>query len=666
MKYKRSKLRKLLQDLTNPEIDESLDDFPSVRNQFTYNQDKNLKESIILDYFEIHQEKFPELLRAVQACNPTAYKRYISESNQVENPEPKLVPNDQQTNSNLNQASDILEKEQIPPNASDNKNCDILVLAANPIGTDLLQLEEEANRIRLRLQEGEVGKNYIVKVERAVQVEELSKYLLQYEPLILHFSGHGSPNGEIILNNSQGQAQLVSPEAMAELLAVLRGRIECVVLNACFSLEKADALARQVNCVVGMSKEIGDRSAVTFAAGFYRGLGFGRGYYNAFELGRNEIKLLNLPDSAVPHFITRDISLFQQEEVKPKVTRSVSRTRSTEATLYPLPLATLYPLWFGTNRKPKNPQDLSQGFSGERARQLYYGTCEVAVPKSHKIGSTGSPFWQRLLTFTDDRLKLKQESLKILQENNFWDEIQQRLQANQPDERSALVFIHGFNVSFEEAALRAAQIGVDLQISGIMAFYSWPSLGKLTGYTADEATIEVSERYITEFLLNLAQNSGAEKIHIIAHSMGNRGLLGAMQRILAQVQARSNISFGQIFLAAPDVDPDIFQELAQAYQTLAERTTLYISAKDKALATSGIIHNYPRVGFFPPITVVDGIDTVEVSNIDLTLLGHGYFADARDLLQDMHELLIHNASPEQRFGLRKEQKNGQNYWIIGR
>ncbi|RCJ18463.1 hypothetical protein A6770_33035 [Nostoc minutum NIES-26] len=656
MKYERSKFRKLIEALTPQELNESLDDFTAVRNQFTDGQEKYLRDKIILDYFEKHQEEIDSWLEAIKNCNLTAYNKYVSELESSEISKTKLAPSDK-TNLQSNQTPNIPEKNQTH-NVSDNKKCDILVLAANPIETDRLQLEEEGNRIRQRLQEGEEGKNYIVKVERDVQVEELPKYLLQYEPLILHFGGHGSPSGEIILNNSQGQAQQVSLEVLAELLAVLRGRIECVVLNACFSLEKADALAKKVSCVVGMSKEIDDISAVTFAGGFYRALGFGRGYYSAFEVGRNEIKLLKLPDSVVPHFITRDTSILQREEVKPRATRSVKRTNSTEVTLYPL--------WFATNRKPINPQDVSQGFSRERDRQLHYGTCEVAVPKSHKIGSTGSPFWQRLLTFTDDRLKLKQESLKLFEENNFWEEIQRTLRENQPDERSALVFIHGFNVSFEDAALRAAQIGVDLQVRGIMAFYSWPSRGKLASYPADEATIEASERYIAEFLLNLAQRSGIEKIHIIAHSMGNRGLLRAMQRILAQVQEGNEISFGQIFLAAPDVDPDIFEELAQAYQNLAERTTLYISAKDRALATSGIIHDHPRVGFFPPITVVDGIDTVEVSNIDLTLLGHGYFADARDLLQDMHQLLIHNTSPEQRFALRKKQENGQNFWIIRR
>ena len=326
--------------------------------------------------------------------------------------------------------------------------------------------------------------------------------------------------------------------------------------------------------------------------------------------------------------------------------------------------ATLYPLWFGTNRKLLASQDVSKGFSGERDHQIHYGTCHVAVPKSHKIGSVGTPWWKFVLT--DDRLKLDRKSLNLLNETSFFDSIKHSLKAHPPDEHSALVFIHGFNVSFEAAALQAAQIGVDLQLRGIMAFYSWPSKGKLTGYSADEATIEASEQYIAEFLINLAQKSRVKKVHIIAHSMGNRGLLRAMQRIFAQVQATSEISFGQIFLAAPDVDPDLFRGLAAAYRQLSERTTLYVSAKDKALAASGIIHDHTRLGFFPPITVMDGIDTVEVSNIDLTLLGHGYISEARALLQDIHELLTHNTSPNDRFGLQSAQLETQKYWMIGK
>lgn len=289
MEYRRKAFRKLIRALTVAEFDESLDDFPNLREQFTRGMDNNDKVHVILNYFEKHQEEFPQLLKAIRECNPSAYQDYVSQFDKS-TPEPQPSPSD---------------------NISEDKNCDILVLAANPIGTNLLELQEEANQIRLRLQEGEVGKNYIVKVEKAARVEELSKYLLEYEPRILHFSAHGSSNGEIILHNYQGQPQPVSPEALAELLAVVQGRIECVVLNACFSLEKANAIVKQVGCVVGMSREIIDKSAVTFAAGFYRGLGFGVGYHSAFKLGCNEMKLLNLANSAVPHFISGDAPLRQ-------------------------------------------------------------------------------------------------------------------------------------------------------------------------------------------------------------------------------------------------------------------------------------------------------------------------------------------------------------------
>jgi esterase/lipase superfamily enzyme len=624
------------------------DDFPQVSAKFTSGQSKDQRVRALVE-FVVRQIEIPKLLAAIKDVNPNAYAEFVAEHG---DPLP-AVP----TSQPAPPAEVRVVQKPVQPDT-----CDVLVLAANPTGTVPLQLEEETKLIKARLAEGETGRGYVVQSVPVARAEDLSQYLLMYRPRIVHFAGHGHENGELIFANAQNQAQPISATALANLFAVIGWRVECVVLNACFSFEKADELREQVDCVIGMNDAILDGSALRFAAGFYRGIGFGLAYRRAFDLGCNEIQLLNLPDQKIPRFVSSKMEIQvaeQQRQETVEATRSGTRGGDQAAE------ATRYPLWFGTNRKPIDPNNISKGFSGERDQQLHYGTCQVTVPKSHKIGSTGSPWWQRLLSQTDDSLKLVQDSIWEWQSQAFWTNIQQALQDHDPSERMGLVFIHGFNVSFEAAALRAAQIGVDLQVPGITAFYSWPSKGRLAGYPADEASIQASEAYITEFLVNFVKHSGAEQVHLIAHSMGNRGLLRSIQRIAQQAQELSQTRFGQIFLAAPDEDPDVFRDLAIAFQKVAQRTTLYISAKDKALASSGLIHNEPRAGFSPPITIVPGVDTVEVSKIDLTLLGHGYYGDARPVLQDMHSLIRQNAEPGDRFGLNEvviEQQ--QRYWIF--
>jgi esterase/lipase superfamily enzyme len=106
--------------------------------------------------------------------------------------------------------------------------------------------------------------------------------------------------------------------------------------------------------------------------------------------------------------------------------------------------------------------------------------------------------------------------------------------------------------------------------------------------------------------------------------------------------------------------------LAKACGAVAQNTTLYVSLKDQALAGSGALHCYPRTGHVPPVTVVPGIDTIEVSEVDVSLLGHGYFAEVRDLLHDIY-VLISDGKPPPRFGLVPTQApDGKQYWRIAK
>lgn len=323
-----------------------------------------------------------------------------------------------------------------------------------------------------------------------------------------------------------------------------------------------------------------------------------------------------------------------------------------------------YVVWYATNREREDPGNVSRGYSKHRDNRVHYGRCYVVVPRSHKIGETGSPLWKRLLTGDDDRLRIN--TIEELAENEHWDTLRDHLaKVTDRNERHAVVFIHGFRVSFKDAAVRAAQIGYDLSVPA-MAMFSWPSRGTIKGYAADEASIQASEDEVGEYLSAFAAQSGASQVHVIAHSMGNRGLLRAVERTVAAAVRASGIPFGQFILAAPDVDIDVFRDLSKAYDQLCQRATLYQCDRDKAVGLSRFIHGQDRIGLSPPVTVVSGTDTVNVTNVDLSLLGHGYVAESRDVLNDMHGLIYRNAAPDDRMGLRSRLNDSeQRYWEIG-
>jgi esterase/lipase superfamily enzyme len=167
-------------------------------------------------------------------------------------------------------------------------------------------------------------------------------------------------------------------------------------------------------------------------------------------------------------------------------------------------------------------------------------------------------------------------------------------------------------------------------------------------------------------LISFAEKTHAQRVHVIAHSMGNDGLLRAMQRIVSTAARTAKRPFAHIVFAAPDVDATVFRELAKVHETLAEHATLYISSRDRALESSGLIHDAPRAGFAPPVTIVEGIDTVEVSNADLTVLGHGYCAEAEAVLYDMRELIVLNVIPERRARLSEIFRPEGKFWRISR
>jgi esterase/lipase superfamily enzyme len=330
---------------------------------------------------------------------------------------------------------------------------------------------------------------------------------------------------------------------------------------------------------------------------------------------------------------------------------------------------TCYPVWFGTNRKPLDAADLSKGFGPDFDDTMHFGKRIVRIPSDHRPGELESPLWRRLLLQVDDRITV--DPAISLTGDAFARDVKAFLGKLDPRDRNVLVYIHGFNTTFDDAARRAAQLGFDLQVPGITALYSWPSRGSVGAYFGDLASIEASEEHIASFLVRAAELAERGKVHIIAHSMGNRGLLRAMHRATTQAALRSGTRFGQIFLSAPDVDANLFRQLAVVYPQIAERTTLYVADQDKAIAALEWMTEGGRAGGAPPVIVLPGIDTVRVHGSSLFRLGHSYFAEEPEVLRDIRAQIHFKDPPAQRrarygWPVPDDAPGARGAWVIGK
>ena len=176
----------------------------------------------------------------------------------------------------------------------------LLVLAANPRSTDPLRLGEEVREIESKLRTGPGQSAFKVQSAWAVTTDELMYQLNAVQPNIIHFSGHGTEDGQIVLEDSSGQAKPLSVQAVKLVFANFSQWLQVVVLNACYSAALADALVDNVDAVVGMKSSVLDAVAITFSANFYRALGFGRTVQDAFSQAVASLALEAVGGDGVP------------------------------------------------------------------------------------------------------------------------------------------------------------------------------------------------------------------------------------------------------------------------------------------------------------------------------------------------------------------------------
>ena len=249
----------------------------------------------------IHEKRLAILERQAATYGRTAVPPHIEI--EIEELKAKIEEIDAQLGGGQSSAQEPSRK---PINGQGSK-VKILFLTANPSDTTQLRLGEEIRAIDDALRKADFREQFDLIQHHAVRVSDLSGLLLRHKPDIVHFSGHGSQDNEIILEDNNGNSFTVSQRALSGLFKTLRDNICCVVLNACYSQPQAEAIAEHIDCVIGMSDTILDTASISFATAFYQGLGYGRTIREAFDLGQTQIDLEHddLIESEKPQLIVK-------------------------------------------------------------------------------------------------------------------------------------------------------------------------------------------------------------------------------------------------------------------------------------------------------------------------------------------------------------------------
>jgi esterase/lipase superfamily enzyme len=313
-------------------------------------------------------------------------------------------------------------------------------------------------------------------------------------------------------------------------------------------------------------------------------------------------------------------------------------------------------------------------FGSDRARRLQMGEALITVPKAHVVPQVERP-WVVKIPYFDVTIYAEKEDpakhftvqeIKALTREELVAKVRARLASSVTFKDQALVFVHGYNTSFDNALYRTAQIAYDIGFDGAPFLYSWPSGGAVASYTYDRESAEACEPHMREFLEMVVKETGAKQVSIIAHSMGNQPLMDVLRAMRSSTP--EGVSIGQVILAAPDVDADNFTNLAKAIKGLAGNVTLYVASNDRALIVSRNFWGSYRAGDVPPTgpLILPGIDTIDVTaaTTDVFALNHSGYASNARLLKDISELLMTGLRPPEARALKPAKVTIQagDYW----
>ena len=325
------------------------------------------------------------------------------------------------------------------------------------------------------------------------------------------------------------------------------------------------------------------------------------------------------------------------------------------------------PIHYATRRNVTGNPSPERYFGENDTFSVQHGVALVSIPDAYRPGRDDTRGLCRFFTAVGFGCKKNQSNAVMLAEINPMDPGSWKAQVDaligaDPDVEG-LVYVHGYNNSFADAAIRTAKLVHGTGFPGVAFTYDWPSQTTVPGYAADYTAARRSIPDFKRFLLRIADSTKIAKMAIVAHSMGTQLVSEAIRELASE---RPALKFGPIVLAAADMDSATFvEQLAASVSAGGAPVTLYASSRDRVIQlSSDVVNAARRVGSGPPAVILyPRIDYVDASAIDTDLLGHGYFVENKELIDDLYYIIRHRFGADRR-NLRAVPVSGGTYYRV--
>jgi esterase/lipase superfamily enzyme len=270
----------------------------------------------------------------------------------------------------------------------------------------------------------------------------------------------------------------------------------------------------------------------------------------------------------------------------------------------------------------------SDGAAQEGAR---FSLQMLSVPPGHEAGVIERPAFGP----EDPQKHFAIKSRRPLDETAFYAGLASHISGRIGSNRDVLLYVHGFNTSYDEARFRLAQIAADARFGGVAVLYTWPAAGSLLDYGAAKENATVARDALSKVIRKLSEVPDIGRVHILAHSMGAWLAMEALrENALSGSSPDLNGKLGDVMLAAPDIDLNVFRQ--QLARLDPSHVSVLVASNDKALSLSRrLAGGRPRLGALDPEDPNDraAIEALGVKAYDLTpestgWIGHATYASA--------------------------------------